>query len=272
MSTPFLKNYNLLKIPIIRENGLPAWPELFPESEIDRLRITVGARHFSAQMMMEFVAAERARLSPDSFQIYNLKFDDANARLGDILISGYSVYWDPSSGHSSSDGSVCVLALFDNNNKRAFLHDLIYLKVSDDDTHPMMTQCIRVLDFLQKHNLKNIGIEVNGLGNALPEIMRRESATRGQTISINRIINHERKEKRIIDAIEPLLSTGRLFANECIFETKLISEMENWTYSGANRDDGIDAVAGALRQNPSAIRTRAAQFGKISVANTDFKI
>ena len=63
-STPFLRGYRELKIPVISGDGTPAWPEMFPVSRIDEMRHAVGARYFSAQMMLEFVAPERARLDP----------------------------------------------------------------------------------------------------------------------------------------------------------------------------------------------------------------
>lgn len=269
--SPFLRNYALLKIPIVRADGTPAWPQLFPESEIQRIREVVGPRHFMAQMMMEFIAPERARLDPAAIIEYDLEFDPVGARLGDIATTGYSAYWDPSAAGSKSDGSVCALILFHAPTKRAFIHDVQYLRVSDNDLHPMATQAGLVLDFMQRHKIRHLGVEVNGLGNALPEILRRVAEDRKQPITINRIISRERKEIRILDAIEPLLATGRLHAHKSVLNGPLVAELADWTAHGANVDDGIDAVAGALRMQPAATRTRAQIFSS-RIANTDFNV
>ncbi|MDR2685600.1 MAG: hypothetical protein LBB23_02385 [Rickettsiales bacterium] len=272
MSSPFLRNYTLLKIPIVLPDGQPAWPELFPENEIERIREVVGHRHFSSQMMMEFVAPERARLDPASLMEYELEFDAPTAKLGtDIITTGYSAYWDPSSARQSADGSVCALVLFHAPTKRAFVHDILFLKVSDNDLHPMATQAEMILDFMSRYRIRHLGIETNGLGNALPEIMRGIAEKRKQPLTINRIVSREKKETRILNAIEPLLSTGRLFAHRRVLESELSSELSDWTASGANRDDGIDAVAGALLMQPAATRTRAQIFSS-HTANTNFNI
>ncbi|MCL2629526.1 MAG: hypothetical protein FWD33_02450 [Alphaproteobacteria bacterium] len=269
--SPFLRNYSLLKIPILREDGKPAWPELFPEEEIQRIRETVGPRHFMAQMMMEFIAPERSRLDPAALIEYDLNFDARNSKLGEMLTTGFSAYWDPSSARGNADGSVCALVLFHAPTKRAFIHDIMYMRVSDHDLHPMATQAGLVLDFLNKHMIRHLSVETNGLGNALPEILRSLAAARNQPLTINRITSRERKEIRIIDALEPLLATGRLFINKPLLNSELMAEMQDWTPVGANVDDGIDAVAGALRSQPIATRTRSQIFHS-RTANTEFKI
>jgi hypothetical protein len=42
-STPFLRGYQELRIPIVDADGAPAWPELFPLEKVEQLRgITIG--------------------------------------------------------------------------------------------------------------------------------------------------------------------------------------------------------------------------------------
>ncbi|MCL2538478.1 MAG: hypothetical protein FWF34_01805 [Alphaproteobacteria bacterium] len=270
---PFLRGYRTLHIPIIGPDGESAWPTLFPIEKIDELRETVGPRHFSAQMMLEFVSADRARLDPGALQFYSGEFDARNAKIsGDFPITGVACYWDPSSARDGADSSVCVIIFRDDKNRRAFIHDVKYLATGDDDLHPFATQCGRVLDFLTKYDQRHIAIEVNGIGNALPEILRGAAMACKQPLVIQKIINKENKEHRILDAIEPLLATGRLFAHERIRRSKIITEFEDWLpAAGANRDDGLDAIAGALRIQPIAVRPRGQMFLPLS-ATTDFKV
>jgi len=293
---PFLKGYRVLRIPIVDADGMPAWPEIFPLAKIDELRDTVGLRYFSAQMMLDFISEERARLDACALQFYDgefnprtAKFETRNSRLEprdleidssfesrvsslEFRITGVACYWDPSSARTGADSSVCVLVFRDDKNRRVFIHDIKYLATGENDLHPFATQCGKVLDFLVRHDQRHLGIEVNGIGNALPEILRGTAMSRGRPLVIKKIINHENKERRILDAIEPLLATGRLFAHERIRKTKLLTEMEEWLpIANANRDDGLDALAGALRMTPIPIRPR----GQMSLpfhADTDFKV
>ncbi|MCL2338430.1 MAG: hypothetical protein FWC51_00555 [Proteobacteria bacterium] len=191
---------------------------------------------------------------------------------GGESITGVACYWDPSSARTGADGSVIVIVFRDDKNRRAFIHDIKYLAADNDDLHPFATQCGRVLDFLTRHDQRHLAIEVNGIGNALPEIMRNVAAARGRPVAIQKIVSHQSKEKRILDAIEPLLSTGRLFAHERIRRTKLMTEMEEWMPDiGGNHDDGIDAIAGALMAAPIAVRPRGQMFLPLS-AGTEFKV
>lgn len=271
-STPFLSGYQKLKIPIIDESGTPAWPDVFPTEKIEEIKNSVGPRHFSSQMMLEFIRLDKARLDPGALGFYDADFDVRTAKIDSNLITGYACYWDPSGGRKNADNSVCVLIYRDDKNRFCFIHDVLYLSVSDEDVHPMATQCEKVLNFMARHGVRIIGVETNGIGNALPEIMRNVAQKYGQPVIVNRIINHMRKEQRILDAIEPLLAAGRLFTHECVRATPLLSEMLGWSPIGnAGHDDGLDALAGALRLQPAPLRAATASFHAMK-AKTDFKI
>ena len=271
-STPFLRGYRELKIPVISGDGTPAWPEMFPVSRIDEMRRAVGARYFSAQMMLEFVAPERARLDPDALHLYDDAFDMRTARIGEYLVTGAVAYWDPSTGRQKSDASVCVLVYRDDNNRHLFIHDAVYLTVSDSELHPLARQCEMVLEFLLRHGLHRVCIETNGIGNALPEIMRDVARRQNVSVNIQNITNHTKKETRILDAIEPVLTTGRLHAHRRIQSTPLIAEMLGWSpLGGVGHDDGLDAVAGAICAAPVPVRPLG-QVIRPFTANTEFKI
>jgi hypothetical protein len=167
-STPFLRGYQTLRIPIVDADGTPAWPEKFPLSVITDLQSTVGARHFASQMMLTPVSPERVRLDPGAMHFYNDEFNPQNAHIGDQIITGACIYWDPSLGRSKSDGSVCVIIYRDDKSHRIFIHDVLYLMISDNDEHPMATQCERVLKFMAQYSMNRICVETNGIGNALP--------------------------------------------------------------------------------------------------------
>ena len=271
-SMPFLSGYKILKIPIVDSAGNPAWPELFPLEKIEQMRETVGPRHFSAQMMLDFIAPERARLDPGGLHLYSEEFEASTAKIGENLISGSVLYWDPSTGRSKRDNSACVLLYRDDKNRRIFIHDILYLTVPDSEQFPLSRQCDMVIDFMNVRHLSKITIETNGIGGGLPEIMRDCAVRRGSNIYVNRVSNNRAKSERILAAIEPVLSTGRLYAHTRVQQTPLISEMIGWSpvaYSG--HDDGLDAVAGAIAQTPIPVRPLGHSFQTFT-ANTNFKL
>lgn len=271
-STPFLRGYNELRIPIIDSSGIPAWPAVFPLSRIEELRLSVGPRHFSSQMMLEYVSPDRAHLDPDALHLYTNEFDVYTAKIGDNLITSSSVYWDPSSARAKRDGSVCILLYRDDKNHRMFIHDAIYLIVSENDLHPMTRQCESVLSFMQHHNMHSISIETNGIGNTLPEFMGDVAMRSGAKIFIRKISNNRNKETRILDTIEPVLTTGRLYAHTRIQSTPLLAEMLGWSPSGYHgHDDGLDALSGAISAPPVPVRPLGQRLHPIT-ANTKFSI
>ena len=152
-STPFLRGYKVLKIPMVNPDGTSAWPELFPLSRIEELRQTVGARHFASQMMLESAPLERARLDPGGLKFYDTEFDPHTARIGEFNITGMTLYWDPSTGRRHRDGSACALLYRDDKTRHLFIHDILYLTVSDEEMFPLSRQCDMVLDYMHAHNL-----------------------------------------------------------------------------------------------------------------------
>ena len=272
-STPFLSGYKVLKIPLVNASGDSAWPELFPPARIAQIRETVGHRHFSSQMMLTFVPPERAHLDPAGLRFYEDEFDPHHARIGPHTITGMVLYWDPSSGRRRRDASACVLLYRDDNNRRIFVHNILYLTVPDTETYPLSYQCESVLDFMHARNLHRISIEVNGIGAGLPEIIRDCAIRRGTNIVVNRIKNTKSKSDRILNAIEPMLSTGRLYAHSRVHNTPLLAEMLGWSPTGVGgmHDDGLDAIAGAISQPPTPIHPIGGSV-KVYTANTQFSV
>ena len=244
---------------------------MFPQEKIALMRDIVGPRHFLAQMMLECIPPDKIRLDPGALILYSDDFDPRTAKIGDNLITGVCAYWDPSGGRQKADSSVCVLVYRDDKNRHIFIHDVLYLVVSDDELHPLGRQCNMVLDFLERHHIGRIVIETNGLGNALPEIMRDVSAKRGHSVIVQKQVNNKNKENRILDAAEPLLTSGRLFLNTRVQSTPFISEMLGWSPIAPGHDDGLDAVAGAICSDCVPVRP-VGHRTQIINANTNFKL
>ena len=215
---------------------------------------------------------DRIRLDPGAMHFYDDDFNPNNAKIGDEIMTGVAMYWDPSSARQNSDGSVCVIIYRDDKNHRVFIHDVMYMRVSENDEHPMAHQCESIIDFMAHYNMRKVCVETNGIGNTLPEILRDCALRRGCDIVVQRVVNNKRKSDRIIDVLEPLLSTGRLYCAGRVRSTPLLSEMIGWSPMGyATHDDGIDAVAGAIAATPTPLRP-IGRTNQIYSANTKFRI
>lgn len=270
-STPFLRGYKLMRIPIIDAAGNSAWPEMFPMARIDFIRDTVGPRHFAAQMMLDFIPATRVRLEPGALVMYDAELDIGTGRMGEFEPTGIAIYWDPSSGRRNADHSVCVVVMRDDVRRRVFIHDIHYMTVDDDDAHPLTHQCEEVLNLMLRYGVRRIAIETNGIGNALPEILTDIAGRRGIRPVIEKVINHKAKEIRILDAIEPVLAAGRMYAHVRVAATPFLAEMLGWVPAGGvGHDDGLDAVAGAMCATVTPLRT--GRDVRPVVAKTQFNI
>ena len=222
--------------------------------------------------MLDYVPADKIRLDPGGMHIYEDEFDARVARIGENVVTGAVIYWDPSGGRAGGDHSVCTIVYRDDKNRRVFLHDMIYIVVPDVVDYPLAYQCERVVEFIRRHKMHNIYIETNGIGAALPEIMRDIIARNGGGITVHGITNSRRKQDRILDALEPVLTTGRMYAHRRITQTPFISEMLAWSpVGGTEHDDGLDAVAGAIMCGAIPVRPVGALPIRYT-ANTDFKI
>ena len=240
--------------------------------KIQEIRKNVGEHHFMAQMMLHFTPFEKVRLDPGKIQIYDSEFNPHTAKIGDFIVTGAAIYWDPALGHKNTDSSVCALVFRDDHAHNIFLHDIMYMVVPNEHPQPLTYQCDLVLDFLNKYKFRRISVETNGLGNALPEILSDKISKRGGGIVIQKISNHTKKESRILDTFEPLLGAGRLFAHARIQQTPFMSEMLGWSpIGGIGHDDGLDAVAGAINVMPVPIRPIGSVVRNYT-ANTNFKI
>lgn len=264
--------YKKFELPILKPDGTSAWPELFPIDKIQELRKTVGEHHFMAQMMLQFTPLDKVRLDPGKIQLYDAEFNPQTAQIDNKQVTGASVYWDPALGYKHSDSSVCVLIFRDDKAHNIFLHDIKYMVVPSECDQPLTYQCDMVLDFLTKYNIHRLAVEVNGLGNALPEILSDKIVKRGCGVVVQKITNNTKKESRILNTLEPLLGAGRLFAHIRIQQTPFLSEMLGWSpVGGIGHDDGLDAVSGAINTLPIPIRPTGSIMRQYT-ANTNFKL
>jgi len=232
----FLSAYKRLEIPLDEQ----AWPERFSPGIIDQIKAAVGPRVFTSQMLLQPVSLKEAYLDSDAIQIYS----------HDVTPAAVSVYWDPAFGRDTGDQSVIAYVIFDGQN-HAHLHDLVYLKIDPHAAEDAASQqCSRVIDFLRLHNIRNLVIENNGIGQFLPGLLRQKLKAANYPCGITTLHNSISKNLRILQAFEARLAAKAFFIHEHVTRTNFMNEMRAWQPDTPhNQDDALDAVAGALLQH-----------------------
>lgn len=129
-----------------------------------------------------------------------------------------------------------------------------YLKTSaTDEADEATQQCWQVARFLKQHHLPSVTIEINGIGRFLPKILRRELNKMNIPTSVLEVSNTRPKHIRILEAFDAVLAAEMLHVHDRIYKTGFIREMREWRPTKNSRDDGLDAVAGALSSEPIRI-------------------
>lgn len=262
----FLKGFKRLEIPVLNAGNESVWPARFDESDIERIQKRTGPNKFASQMMLRPVNIANGRLDPDNLRIYSDELvykqqgGEAYLYLGDERLVSASAWWDPSFGRSDGDSSVFA-AVFTSESGRYVLHHMSYITArSDTQDDEASQQCRVVAELMKTLYLPALALEINGIGRFLPGILRRELAAKKMNRAVLEIANRRPKHIRIIEAFDAVLAARALSVHESVCDTPFISEMREWRPGSSGRDDGLDAVAGALSLEPVRIkRLKAAQ-------------
>ncbi|WP_158046925.1 phage terminase large subunit [Skermanella pratensis] len=265
---PFLDGFQRLLIPIRDAEGRSAWPTRFSNEAIERIRRATGPNKFESQMMLKPVSIADGRLDPDLMLPYEAELDYREARgvpvlmLGDRRMVSASCWWDPAYGAAAPDGAAregragdgsVVAAVFSDADGGYWLHRIRYLTaVPDGGDHEAAQQCRQVAEFLRDLHLPSVMLETNGVGKFLPGILRRELARYGVAASVVEKNSSVPKDRRILEAFDAVLAAGALHAHRSVWDTPFVREMREWRPGGRHKghDDGLDAVAGCLSNEP----------------------
>lgn len=247
LTLPLLKN-PVGEYPNIK--GESRWPEVFTDDVVAEKQIALPKNEFLSQYMLRPVTFVDSYLDPTAVKIYSedVNFTLSNrqlrANIAGIQLSGATSFWDPALAGRLSRGDDSVLAIvFMSPDGHYWIHDLIALQGDDPDR-----QCEQVKEAVIKYKISVVNIETNGIGKFLPQVLMRH--IRGLGVGVNGLHTTEKKEKRIIENIETPLYAGALHLHEQCLSSPFLSELEEFNPRGGNRDDYIDAVAGAIAAGP----------------------
>ncbi len=252
---PFLQGFNRKEIPVLDGEGKSAWEERFPAEYLDEMRRDTGPNKFASQMLLLPVNIAEGRLDPDLIEIYEggLYYAKEIMQLhidGKVMVSASS-WWDPAFGSAKGDNSV-LACVFSDKEGNMYLHHLEYITCDPhDDTDEATQQCRIVARIAKELMLPSIAIEINGLGRFLPSLLKNELAEARSMCAVKEISTRKPKEVRIIEAFDAPLAAKRFYMHRDVCKTNFMMEMREWRpgVSGIH-DDGLDAVAGALSQEP----------------------
>jgi hypothetical protein len=184
---------------------------------------------------------------------------EATLSLSGRRLVSASCWWDPSYGAPNKGDASVVAAVFTDDHGDYWLHRIRYLKHDPalaEQVDEATQLCRQVAAFARELYLPAVAIETNGLGRFLPSLLRREIAAAGMRCAVIEKVASRQKDLRIIDAFEAVLAAGRLHAHKTIFATPFAGEMRDWQPGGKGRDDGLDAVAGCLLNEPVRLHRR----------------
>ncbi len=251
----FLRDFHTLKIPILNSLGQSNWPERFPLSAVRDMQKRSGPAKFLSQMMLQACSLEPSRLNPDAVRFYGheLNYRECNGqavlKLGDVTLRSVSCFWDPSFASSQNQDNSVIACVFSDDDGHYYVHRVLYLQVPSG-CESADWQCARVADFIEQNFIPSVHLETNGLGKFLPAVLRRELNRRRISCAVLETISKRSKTDRILAAFDAPLANGALYMHDSIRQTPFLEQMREWNTRARVKDDGLDAVAGCLLNEP----------------------
>jgi hypothetical protein len=228
------------------------WPERFTRAEVEqRRKDTRTLNGWDSQYQLEAKPVSETRLDPARMIPYDTKprIQYANREaimwLGKTRIVGACARWDCALGKIKSDASVFSLVLTD-----AFGN--LYWQFAEALTGDLDDQCKRAKELVLEYHIPGVKVETNGPGGFIPPRLRKFLAGTGcAVVDDHSTVN---KQKRILDAFEPPLSMGVLWAHVSVLDGAAWDQMKDFNPLSTNQpDDYIDSGAGAIADTPVRI-------------------
>jgi hypothetical protein len=240
-----------------------AWPERFDAAELlKRRRKTRTVNEWDSQYQLHSKPVGEQRLDPQRMVPYDVEpvIRVANGEtmlmLGSVRLVGAKARWDCSLGKIKSDASA-VSIVFTDEAGRLYWHRAEALTgeletFAPDGKTLIGGQIKQLVDLLSPLNVPSITIETNGPGGFLEPIARRHLKPYG--IAVLADFERENKQQRILDAFEPPLSSGFLWAHVSVLDGPAAQQMADFDPEQKNQpDDYIDSAAGAIAATPVRI-------------------
>lgn len=260
-----------LKIPIIKSTtgefpnmtGIPSWPERWPLKKVfDKQRRCKSVNEFYSQYLLIPTSLDDTVLDPTKAHIYEgeLEIKEANGSqlltLNERVMSNVIAFWDVSLGKTTGDASV-ISIVFASKDGTIFIHRVYEVKGE------IQQQCQAVRELIIRYSLPAIYVEVNGIGNFVPDILQEH--LKGLNVAVIREFTKQNKTQSIIEAYEIPLSGGFVYVSKQVSNSKWATQLRDFNPRfPKGKDDFIDSPAKAIHLLPTRY-AREAKYGE-----TDF--
>ena len=265
---PFLEGFKRKSFPIRDAKGKPAWSKHFGEKKIADLERRSGPIRFASQMMLVPMAPEQCRFDAGKLLRYSGEVELRQAQGRESLwlegrkLVAIRVWWDPSFGRPEKSDRNAIAALYQDESGGYWLHRVHYfvhdpaLAKADPENHAEADQlCREAARFVAEIGAPAITVEDNGLGMMLPGLLRKALQPIDPAIVVTAHHSSAPKAARILAALDVPLAAGLLHAHASVCDGPFAEELRNWTplAKAGLRDDGLDAVAGAILAEPTRL-------------------
>ncbi len=282
--TPFLDGFSRLSLPLLDEAGACIWPERYSDYDIEQIKRAAGPNKFESQMMLRPVNIAQGRLNPELLRTYSDELEYSKELqtlfIGQTKMISASCWWDPAFGKSTGDSSVLAV-LFADDQGRYYLHHVEYISIIENAQQDEATQQAQIVaQIVKRLHLPCVTVEVNGIGRFLPNILRNELTKAHAPARVSEVSSSRPKDVRILEGFDAVMASRRLYVHENVYKTPFVMEMREWRPNiRSGHDDGLDAVAGAISQQPDRLNrlySRGAQRwmknARPHKANSDFNV
>ena len=97
-------------------------------------------------------------------------------------------------------------------------------------------------------------VETNGIGGFAPSVLRAALKQRGLVCGVTEVNAAAQKNKRILEAFEPLILSRMLWVHLSVADGPVPGQMKEWNPAVTNQpDDYLDAGAGAVTDQPERL-------------------
>lgn len=242
-----------------------AWPERFTTEEMLSRRMRCKTlNYWDSQYQLHAKPVTDLRLDPERLIAYNIEPFIVYANraaamyLGRVKIAGMTCHWDPSSGKLNSDDSVLSIVLQDEKGCR-YWHRSIPLVgqiaiYANDGKTIIGGQVKQICDAVKEFSVPRVTLETNGIGGFADAVLK--AAFKQFNITCGVTAEHEstNKNKRILEGIQPPLSSGMLWIHVDALE-HVEPQMLQWNPKVKDQpDDHLDAGAKAIVSSPERIK------------------
>lgn len=245
-----------------------AWPSRFTRAELSKRRKeTRTINEWDSQYQLHSKPVTEMRLDPARIIPYDAepRLHHTNSTtsmwLGKARIAGMSLRWDPASGKLKSDVSAVAMVLQDEQGRR-YWHRCIRLtgdvaEFADDGKTIIGGQVWQLCDLVEEFSAPRIVIETNGIGQFAPAVLKAALKQRRLHCGVKDESAVLNKDRRILEAFEPIMSSGMLWGHVSVLDGPTWNQMRDWVPGVPNQpDDYLDAGAGAITETPERIRAQ----------------